>query len=47
MRTRDFSRHLDPTTHDRETVDALASLFDAVVTADDGDCDVRTRKLLQ
>jgi hypothetical protein len=39
--------HLDPTAHDRETVDALASLFDAVVTASDGGRDVRMRKLLQ
>lgn len=39
--------HLDPTAHDRQTVDALASLFDAVVTVDGGDRDVRTRELLQ
>jgi KaiC/GvpD/RAD55 family RecA-like ATPase len=39
--------HLDPTAHDRQTVDALASLFDAVVHVRDGERHVRTRELLR
>lgn len=39
--------HLDPTAHDRRTIDALASLFDAVVTREDGAWSVRTRDLLR
>lgn len=38
--------HLDPTAHDRRTVDALASLFDAFVERDDGEWAVRKRGLL-
>ncbi|WP_324760306.1 DUF7504 family protein [Haloarcula sp. GH36] len=38
--------HLDPTAHDRQTVDALTSLFDAVVHVRDGDREIRTRQLL-
>jgi len=39
--------HLDPTALDRETIDALASLFDAIVGKQDGEWSVRTRALLQ
>jgi len=39
--------HLDPTAHDRRTVDTLASLFDAIVDLRDGDLSVRSRRLLQ
>ncbi|MFD1586223.1 hypothetical protein ACFR9U_04460 [Halorientalis brevis] len=35
--------HVDPTAHDRETIDTLLSLFDASVDLSDGDVDVRTR----
>jgi hypothetical protein len=35
--------HLDPTAHDRRTVDALASLFDAIAEREDGEWAVRTR----
>ena len=35
--------HLDPTAHDRQTVDALASLFDTIVDLRDGTRSVRTR----
>ncbi|WP_245180640.1 DUF835 domain-containing protein [Haloarcula amylovorans] len=38
--------HIDPRAHDRQTVDALASLFDAVVECHDGERTVRTRGLL-
>lgn len=38
--------HLDPTAHDRRTVDALASLFDAIAERDDGEWSVRARGLL-
>jgi len=38
--------HLDPTAHDRRTVDALASLFDAIVEREDGEWSVRKRGLL-
>lgn len=36
--------HLDPTAHDRRTVDALASLFDAIAEREDGEWSVRTRR---
>jgi len=36
--------HLDPSAHDRQTVDALSSLFDAVVHVRNGDRAIRTRK---
>ena len=36
--------HLDPTAHDRQTVDALASLFDAIVDLRDGGRSVRMRR---
>ncbi|MDS0279023.1 hypothetical protein NDI85_14580 [Halomicroarcula sp. S1AR25-4] len=36
--------HLDPTAHDRQTVDTLAPLFDTVVEVDDGERTVRTRQ---
>jgi len=39
--------HLDPSAHDTQTIDALASLFDAVARREDGEWAVRTRKLLQ
>jgi len=39
--------HLDPTAHDTTTVDALASLFDAVVERRGGTWSVRRRGLLQ
>lgn len=39
--------HLDPTTHDTRTVDALASLFDAIVEREDDAWSVRRRRLLQ
>lgn len=39
--------HLDPAVHDTRTVDALASLFDVVVEAEDGGWSARHRKLLQ
>lgn len=35
--------HLDPAAHDCRTVDALASLFDAIAERDDGEWSVRTR----
>jgi len=39
--------HLDPSAHDTQTVDALASLFDAVAERADDGWSVRKRKLLQ
>jgi hypothetical protein len=39
--------HLDPTAHDTQTTDALASLFDAVAEREDSGWSVRKRKLLQ
>jgi len=39
--------HIDPTAHDTQTVDALASLFDAIVEGEDGDWSARRRQLLQ
>jgi hypothetical protein len=39
--------HLDPAAHDTRTVDALASLFDAIVEREDGTWTARRRKLLQ
>lgn len=39
--------HVDPTAHDRTTVDSIASLFDAVVEFGEGDPVVRKRHLLQ
>ena len=39
--------HLDPGAHDARTVDALASLFDAIVEREDGKWTVRQRRLLQ
>jgi len=39
--------HLDPSAHDRRTIDALASLFDAVVEGEGGDWSARRRRLLQ
>ena len=39
--------HLDPNAHEARTVDALASLFDAIVERRDGDWSARRRKLLQ
>jgi len=39
--------HIDPTAHDTRTVDALASLFDAIVEREDGAWSVRRRNLLQ
>ena len=38
--------HLDPSAHDRATVDALASLFDAVAEREDGGWAVREREFL-
>lgn len=38
--------HIDPTAHDDQTVDSLASLFDAVVTLGGGEPAVRKRQLL-
>ena len=38
--------HLDPSALDTETIDALASLFDAVAEREDGEWSVRKRKLL-
>jgi KaiC/GvpD/RAD55 family RecA-like ATPase len=39
--------HLDPSAHDSQTVDALASLFDVIVDRDDGEWSVRRRRLLR
>jgi hypothetical protein len=40
--------HIDPTAHDRMTVDSIASLFDAVVEFDDGpDPTIRKRHLIE
>lgn len=39
--------HVDPTAHDRQTVDALSSLFDTVVECEAGERTVRTRKFLR
>jgi hypothetical protein len=39
--------HVDPTAHDQQTIDSIASLFDAVVTLGEGDPAVRTRKLME
>jgi hypothetical protein len=39
--------HVDPTAHDAETVDAIASLFDAVVTLGDADPEIRKRQVLE
>ncbi|MFC6756790.1 MULTISPECIES: DUF7504 family protein [Haloarcula] len=38
--------HIDPTAHDTQTVDALASLFDAIVEGEDGAWAVRKRRLV-
>jgi hypothetical protein len=38
--------HIDPTAHDPETVDNIASVFDAVVMLGDGDARIRKRRLL-
>jgi KaiC/GvpD/RAD55 family RecA-like ATPase len=38
--------HLDPAALDTETIDALASLFDAVAEREDGEWSVHKRKLL-
>lgn len=35
--------HVDPAAHDEQTMESLKTLFDAVVTLDDGDRTVRTR----
>ncbi|QLH76303.1 hypothetical protein HZS55_02845 [Halosimplex rubrum] len=39
--------HIDPTAHDRTTVDSIASLFDAVVEFGDDGPETRKRHLLQ
>ena len=39
--------HLDPNAHDTRTVDALGSLFDAIVERRDGEWSARRRRLLQ
>jgi hypothetical protein len=39
--------HIDPTAHSRQTVDSIASLFDAVVTLGGDEPDIRARHLLQ
>lgn len=39
--------HLDPAAHDSRTVDALASLFDAIAEPEDGEWSARHRPLLQ
>jgi hypothetical protein len=39
--------HLDPTAHDSQTVEAVTSLFDAVVYVREDGHEVRTRKSLQ
>ncbi|WP_415379416.1 hypothetical protein [Halosimplex sp. TS25] len=39
--------HIDPTAHDRKTVDSIASLFDAVVEFGDGEPKIRKRHLLR
>ncbi|MFC7196871.1 hypothetical protein ACFQL4_23180 [Halosimplex aquaticum] len=39
--------HIDPSAHDRTTVDSIASLFDAVVKFGDGEPRIRKRHLLQ
>mgnify|MGYP000591950780 CR=1 FL=1 len=39
--------HLDPAAHDTQTVDALASLFDAIVEAEGEAWSARRRELLQ
>jgi len=39
--------HLDTSAHDTQTVDALASLFDAIAERRDGEWTVRRRRLLQ
>jgi hypothetical protein len=38
--------HIDPTAHDQQTVDSVASLFDAVVTLGDGEPSIRKRHLV-
>ena len=38
--------HLDPNAHDTQTVDALGSLFDAIVECEDGEWSVRRERLL-
>jgi len=39
--------HIDPTAHSRQTVDSIASLFDAVVTLGGDEPEIRARHLLQ
>jgi len=39
--------HIDPTAHDQQTVDSITSLFDAVVSLEDGEPVVRQRALLE
>jgi hypothetical protein len=39
--------HIDPTAHDRTTVDSIASLFDAVVEFGADGLETRKRHLLQ
>jgi hypothetical protein len=39
--------HIDPSAHDERTVAAITSLFDAVVTLDGGDAQVRKRQLIR
>jgi hypothetical protein len=38
--------HVDPTAHDSQTVDALASLFDAAVFLGEGEPEIRQRRTL-
>jgi len=39
--------HIDPTAHDSQTVDSIASLFDATIRLGDGEPDIRARDILQ
>lgn len=39
--------HINPAAHDTQTVDALASLFDAIAECEDGDWSARRRPLFQ
>jgi hypothetical protein len=39
--------HIDPTAHDDQTVDSIASLFDAVVTLGGDEPETRTRNVLE
>lgn len=38
--------HIDPSAHDPKDVAGIASLFDARVTLEDDDCEIRTRDIL-